>query len=393
MINSLGEGVDTPSDNDYYISQFANGGTTHKTYHRRPVSALWNYIKSKADEIYAKSSHAHSNYENQNAFSTVKVGSTSVSADTATDTLTLTAGNNVTITPDATNDKITISSTDTKYTHPTTSGNKHIPSGGSSGQILRWSADGTAVWGTDNNTTYGVVSTTADGLAPKRDGSTTKYLRADGTWATPPDTNTTYSNMTAATASAAGKAGLVPAPASGKQASFLRGDGTWVVPTNTTYSTFVKSGSGAKAGLVPAPSTTAGTTKYLREDGTWANPSLDSVGYEEGTWSPTQPHFDAYPCDNYTFSSGTYYRIGNIVVVTCGVNAYTVAGSESVLVDKSSLPFPLKHMISGNISNPMTGANGTVKDNGQYSLLDAGVWDFSRYMPFNYQLSVIYRIS
>lgn len=40
--------------------------------------------------------------------------------------------------------------TDTVYTHPTTSGNKHIPSGGSSGQILRWSADGTAVWGNDN---------------------------------------------------------------------------------------------------------------------------------------------------------------------------------------------------------------------------------------------------
>lgn len=33
-----------------------------------------------------------------------------------------------------------------KYVHPTTSGNKHIPSGGSSGQILGWLADGTAVW-------------------------------------------------------------------------------------------------------------------------------------------------------------------------------------------------------------------------------------------------------
>lgn len=49
------------------------------------------------------------------------------------------------------------------------------------------------------------------------------------------DTNTTYTNMGAASASAAGKAGLVPAPAAGKQASFLRGDGTWVIPTNTTY--------------------------------------------------------------------------------------------------------------------------------------------------------------
>lgn len=32
------------------------------------------------------------------------------------------------------------------YVHPTTSGNKHIPSGGSSGKILGWSADGTASW-------------------------------------------------------------------------------------------------------------------------------------------------------------------------------------------------------------------------------------------------------
>ena len=42
------------------------------------------------------------------------------------------------------------------YIHPTTSGNKHIPSGGSSGQILRWSADGTAEWGEDNNTWRGI---------------------------------------------------------------------------------------------------------------------------------------------------------------------------------------------------------------------------------------------
>lgn len=44
-----------------------------------------------------------------------------------------------------------------------------------------------------------------------------------------------FTNMGAASASAAGTAGYVPAPAAGKQNSFLRGDGTWVVPTNTTY--------------------------------------------------------------------------------------------------------------------------------------------------------------
>ena len=52
---------------------------------------------------------------------------------------------------------------------------------------------------------------------------------------------------------------------------------------NTTYSDFVKSGSSAKAGLVPAPSTTAGTTKYLREDGTWAVPPDNNTTYSTMT--------------------------------------------------------------------------------------------------------------
>ncbi len=54
--------------------------------------------------------------------------------------------------------------TDTKYTHPTSAGNKHIPAGGSSGQILRWASNGTAVWGADINTTYGAASASASGL-------------------------------------------------------------------------------------------------------------------------------------------------------------------------------------------------------------------------------------
>lgn len=52
---------------------------------------------------------------NQNAFSNVVVGSTTISADSKTDSLTITAGTNVTITPDADNDKITIAAKDTTY--------------------------------------------------------------------------------------------------------------------------------------------------------------------------------------------------------------------------------------------------------------------------------------
>lgn len=56
---------------------------------------------------------------NQNAFSNVVVGSTTISADSKTDSLTLTAGNNITLTPNATSDSITIAATDTTYSDAT----------------------------------------------------------------------------------------------------------------------------------------------------------------------------------------------------------------------------------------------------------------------------------
>ena len=57
------------------------------------------------------------------------------------------------------------------YSHPTGSGYNHIPTGGASGQFLKWSADGVAVWAADNNTTYGVATTSANGLMSSTDKS------------------------------------------------------------------------------------------------------------------------------------------------------------------------------------------------------------------------------
>ena len=94
--------------------------------------------------------------------------------------------------------------------------------------------------------THTNATTAAAGFLPKLGGGTTNFLRADGTWAKPPDTNTTYSDMKGATTSAAGTHGLVPAPAAGAANRYLRSDGVWSVPpdtnTNTTY-TLSKSGS------------------------------------------------------------------------------------------------------------------------------------------------------
>lgn len=63
--------------------------------------------KAVADALTAAKSYADG-FSNQNAFGNVKVGSTTIAADSVTDTVELVAGANVTLTPDATNDKVTI---------------------------------------------------------------------------------------------------------------------------------------------------------------------------------------------------------------------------------------------------------------------------------------------
>ena len=62
MIDSLTVEADTPTDNEYVISQVANGGVAHK----KPMSSIWTWIKYKCDAIYqvkgsyASTSHTHS---------------------------------------------------------------------------------------------------------------------------------------------------------------------------------------------------------------------------------------------------------------------------------------------------------------------------------------------
>lgn len=92
------------------------------------------------------------------------------------------------------------------YSHPTTSGNKHIPAGGAAGKILGWASDGTAQWVDDKDTTYGVFK--------------------------------------GATTSADGGNGLVPAPKTANAGQYLKGDGTWGTPTNTTYGDATQSAHG-----------------------------------------------------------------------------------------------------------------------------------------------------
>ena len=55
------------------------------------------------------------------------------------------------------------------YSHPTIPGYKHIPAGGSTGQILRYESDGTAKWDDEINTTYNEATPSTAGLMSASD--------------------------------------------------------------------------------------------------------------------------------------------------------------------------------------------------------------------------------
>lgn len=148
------------------------------------------------------------------------------------------------------------------------------------------------------------------------------------------NTNTTYSNMTAATASAAGKAGLVPAPAAGAQGKFLRGDGTWQTPTNTTYSnmTAATADAAGKAGLVPAPA--AGKqTSFLRGDGTWVIPTNTDTKNTAGSTNSSSKLFligaTSQAANPQTYSHDTVYVGTNGHLYSNGVKVLDIRFASS----------------------------------------------------------------
>ena len=196
----------------------------------------------------AASSHTHSSYVNQNAFSNVLVGDTTIASDTTTDTLELVAGSNVTITPDANNDKITITAKDT-----------------------------------------------------------------------------TYSNMKGATSSAAGTAGLVPAPVSGENTKFLRGDGTWqtayTLPTassSTLGGVKIGTGINVSSGTISLPTASSSTLGGVKI-GT-------GISISSGTIS----------LSNATSSTIGGVKVGSNITVSSGTISLTKANANTALFGSTS---------------------------------------------------------
>jgi len=62
------------------------------------------------------------------------------------------------------------------YSHPSGNGNNHVPSDGASGQFLKYTSAGTAVWAADNDTTYSV----GDGGLTQKNFTTDLKSKLDG---------------------------------------------------------------------------------------------------------------------------------------------------------------------------------------------------------------------
>lgn len=196
--------------------------------------------------------------------------------------------------------------TDTVYTHPTTSGNKHIPSGGSSGQILRWSSDGTAVWGADNNTTYSVATTTSEGLMSAADKTAL-------------DTLSTLVGDTAVATQIADAIDdvVVGLSVSGKIITYTKGDGSTgtitTQDTDTTYSAGTGiSLSGTTFSNSGVHSVTTGSTNgtiSVNTNGTSADVAVKGLGSAAYTASTA---YDAAGAANTALTNAKAYTDSEI---------------------------------------------------------------------------------
>lgn len=236
----------TPEDGKFYIDAFKNDVLTRIPLNAAMAdSVAWTNVTGRPGDATSTKGGILTDAQavklagiatgaevNQNAFSNVKVGSSTIAADGKTDTLEL-VGSNVTLTPDTTNDKITIGITSTNvtnalgYTPPqqdTTYSNATTSAAGLMSADDKTKLNGIATGAEVNQNAFGKVkvgSTTVEAdakidtlelvgsnvtLTPDatNDKVTIGITNANVVAAlgyTPPTTNTTYDN---ATTSAAG---------------------------------------------------------------------------------------------------------------------------------------------------------------------------------------------
>lgn len=124
------------------------------------------------------------------------------------------------------------------YSHPTTSGNKHIPAGGAAGKILGWASDGTAQWVDDKNTTYNDVTQSAHGLMTAADKTKLDGIAAGANKYIHPSYTAAAAGLYKVTVDASGHVSATTAVAKSDITAL------GIPSTNTTYSAATQSANG-----------------------------------------------------------------------------------------------------------------------------------------------------
>lgn len=227
------------------------------------------------------------------------------------------SGKTITVTPGS-GSAYTLTTQDTVYTHPTTSGNKHIPSGGSSGQFLGWDSDGTAKWVNNPNTNTDTLMT--------QNVSTT---------------NATYPILLVATADATANQGA-------KTGIF--GSGVKVNPSTSIISA---------SGFSGAPGTNY--VQGVKDGGALVNSQTTSFG---AVWRA--------PTKNYQVAGATFPSNNDTVYICYSVtNANVTAGTNTVAkqltwaadtgtLTANAFSGPLTGNVTGNCSGTSANVTGTV---------------------------------
>ena len=333
--------------------------------------------------------------------------------------LKLKAGSNVALGVDTTNKAITINATDTKYSAATTTApglmsaadkvkldgiatnaNKYTLPPATSTTLggvmvpadsgIELSSDGKIKLTKDKlvqviGAFTGATASTAGqvGLVPApTKGSTSLYLKSDGTWGTPTNTNTTYTlspgtnngtlKLTPSSGSAqdnikvtglgnlayenslsasdvgalsAGADYIARATVNGNTLTLSPNGKTAVTFTNSVYDKFIgaTATTAGQAGLVPAPAK-ASTSLYLKSDGTWGTPP-DTV----------------YTHPNSKVTAGTYRS------VTVDAQGHVTGGTNPTTLNKYGITDA--KIVNGTITlgtatiTPLTSSSVTVTNN------------------------------
>ncbi len=333
-----------------------SAATVARSDHRHPTDtsrAAANHTHSE----YAASSHTHSDYVNQNAFSNVTVGTTTIAADTATDTLTL-EGSNVTLTPDATNDKVTIGITKANvvsalgYTPPTA----NTTYGVATSSVLGLVKSGTDITVDSsgnvsvNDDSHNHTIANVDGLQTALDGKAASSHGTHVTFTTTvPNANGTAATGSATTVSRSDHVHPAQTTVSGNAGTATKLATARTIQTNlaSTSSAAFNGTANVTPGVIGTLSIANGGTGATTAAAALTNLGLTAtateLNYMDGVTSAVQTQLNAKAPKSHASSATTYGRgsasvYGHVKLsdtyaskVSSGTAAYGLAASQNAL--------------------------------------------------------------